>query len=98
VFLPQDVQEARLPLINDVESNEVIGLIPYLSPELIAAILKRESTSSVDLRADSKSAVENSIPALRSQSAVNKKPFKFHFGGEHPGYDALVYLRLWADW
>jgi len=57
----------------NVESNEVIGLIPYLSPELIAAILKRESTSAVDLQADSKSLREHSFPTLRSQSGVNEK-------------------------
>ena len=49
-------------------------MIPYLSPELIAAILKRESTSAVDVRANSESATENSFPALRSQPAVNEKP------------------------
>jgi hypothetical protein len=66
---------SRLSMI-DVESNEVIALIPYLSPELIAAILQRESMSSVDLEADSKSATENSFPAPRSQSPVNKKPVR----------------------
>jgi hypothetical protein len=78
-FSPQDVEEARSPLVHDVESNEVIGLIPYLSPELIAAILKRESTSSVDSRADSKTAAENSFPALCSQSAVNEEPVRVPF-------------------
>jgi hypothetical protein len=79
VFSPQDVEEAHLPLVHHVESNEVIGLIPYLGPELIAAILKRESTSAVDLQVDSKSATENSFPALRSQSAVNEKPVRVPF-------------------
>ena len=63
-------------LSRHVESNEVIGLIPYLGPELIAAILKRDSASAVDLQADSKSTTENSFPALRSQSAVNEEPVR----------------------
>jgi hypothetical protein len=54
-------------------------MIPYLSPELIAAILKVESTSAVDLQKDSKSATENSFPALRFRSAVNKKPVRVPF-------------------
>jgi hypothetical protein len=53
------------------ESNEVIRLIPYLGPELIAAILKRERTAAVDSRVDSESAAEKSLPARRSQSLVN---------------------------
>lgn len=73
VFSPQDVEEAHLLLVHHVESHEVIGLIFYLSPELIAALLKRESPSAVDSQADSKSATKNSFPALRSQSAVDKK-------------------------
>ena len=79
VFSLQDVEDAHLPLIHHVESNEVIGLIPYLSPELIAAILKLESTSAVDLQVDSKSALENSFPALRSQSAGNEKLVRIRF-------------------
>ena len=79
VFSLQDVEDAHLPLIHHVESNEVIGLIPYLSPELIAAILKLESTSAVDLQVDSKSVLENSSPALRSQSAVNEKLVRITF-------------------
>jgi hypothetical protein len=79
VFSLQDVEDAHLPLIHHVESNEVIGLIPYLSPELIAAILKLESTSAVDLQVESKSALENSFPALRSQSAVNEKLVRITF-------------------
>jgi hypothetical protein len=79
VFSLPDVEEVPLPLVRHVESNEVIGLIPYLSPELIAAILKRQSLSSVDLQADSKSAAENSFSALRSQSAVNEKPVRIPF-------------------
>lgn len=75
----QDVEEAYLPLVHAVESKEVIGLIPYLGPELIAAILNCESTSTIDLRADSKSAAENSSSALRSQSAVNEKPVRVPF-------------------
>ena len=67
VFSLQDVEEVPLPLVRHVESNEVIGLIPYLSPELIAAILKRESLSAVDLQMDSKSSTEASFPALRSR-------------------------------
>jgi hypothetical protein len=54
-------------------------MIPYLSPELIAAILKLESTSAVDLQVDSKSATENSSLGLRSQSAVNEKPMRVPF-------------------
>jgi hypothetical protein len=78
-FSPQDVEEAPLPLFHHVESNEVIDLIPYLGPELIAAILERESTSAVDLQADSKPATKNSIPAPRSQSAIKEKPVRAAF-------------------
>jgi hypothetical protein len=70
------LKRLALPLVHDCESKEVIGLIPYLSPEFIAAMLKREGTSSVDLRADSKSAAENSFPAPRSQSVVDEKPVR----------------------
>jgi hypothetical protein len=55
------------------ESYEVIGLIPYLGPELIAAILKRESIAAVDPQVDSKSVTETSPSALRSQSRVNER-------------------------
>ena len=79
VFSLQDVEEVPLPLVRHVESNEVIGLIPYLSPELIAAILKRESISAVDSQMDSKSSTEASFPALRSRSAVNEKPVRIPF-------------------
>jgi sensor domain CHASE-containing protein len=79
VFSLQDVEEAHLPLVHHVESNEVIGFIPYLSPELIAAILKLENISAVDLQADSKSATENSFPASRSQSPVNEKAVRVPF-------------------
>ena len=79
VFLTSDVEEARSRMFIDVESMEVIDLIPYLSPELIAAILNHESLSSVDLQADSKSVAKNSFSALRSQSAVNKKPVRVLF-------------------
>jgi hypothetical protein len=68
-----------LLLVHHVESTEVTGLIPYLSPELISAILKLEGTSAVDLQVESKSATENSFPALRSQSAVNEKPVRVPF-------------------
>jgi hypothetical protein len=78
VFSLQDVEESS-PLVLHVESNEVIGLIPYLSPELIAAILKRESISAVDLQMDSKSSTEDSFPTLRSRSAVNEKPVRIPF-------------------
>jgi hypothetical protein len=76
------MSKGHLPLVPHVESNEVIGMIPYLSPELIAAILKLESTSAVDLHVDSRSAMENSFPALRSQSAVNEKPVRVPFRAE----------------
>jgi hypothetical protein len=76
---PQDVEEAPLPLFHHVESNEVIDLIPYLGPELIAAILERESTSAVDLQANSKLATENSLRAVRSRSVVKKKPARVPF-------------------
>jgi hypothetical protein len=79
VFLLQDVDEVHLPLVHHVESNEDIGLIPYLSPELIAAILKLKSISAVDLHADSKSAMEDSLPAQHSQSAVNEKLVRVTF-------------------
>jgi hypothetical protein len=75
VSQPQEVEEAHLPLVHDVESNEVIGLIPYLSPELIEAILKRESsTSAVDLQMDSKSSTEASFPAVNEEPA--RIPFR----------------------
>jgi hypothetical protein len=64
--------ETHLPPSIMANRNEVVGLIPYLGPELIAAIMKCEGTSDVDLQADSKSAVKDSLPALRSQSAVNE--------------------------
>jgi hypothetical protein len=79
VFSLQAVEKTHLPLVHHVDSNEVIGLIPYLSPELIAAILKRESVSAVDLQMDSKSSTEASFPALRSQSAVNERPVRVPF-------------------
>jgi hypothetical protein len=60
-----------LLLVHDVESTEVIGLMPYLGPEFIAAILKRESTAAVDVRLDSKSATKTSLSALRFQSVVD---------------------------
>jgi hypothetical protein len=97
-FSPQDVEDARLPLVHDVESNEVIALIPYLSPELIAAILQRESISAIDVQADSKSATEKSFPAPRSRSAVNEKPVRVSLRRRHPVCDALVYLLSWVDW
>jgi hypothetical protein len=52
------LEDARLPLVHNVESTEVIDLMPYLGPEFIAAILKRENTAAVDLWADSESATE----------------------------------------
>jgi hypothetical protein len=86
VFLSQlDVEEAYLLRVHLSNRTELIALFPYLGPELIAAILKRESTSAVDLRKDSKSVTENSFPAIRSQSAVNEKP-------------ALVSFRRKASW
>jgi hypothetical protein len=49
--------------LHGIKSNEVIVLIPYIGPELIATILGRESSDVLDLRMDSKSAIENSLPA-----------------------------------
>jgi hypothetical protein len=49
-------------------------LIPYLNPEFIAAILGDKSAIASDMRTAPKSAVENSVPVHRSQSAFNEKP------------------------
>jgi hypothetical protein len=87
------LKRLHLPLVHHVESNEVIGMIPYLSPELIAAILKLESTSAVDLQVDSKSATENSFPAPRSRSAVNEKPVRVPFLAK--GFFAIL-SSIWA--
>jgi hypothetical protein len=77
-------------------------MIPYLSPELIAAILKLDSTSAVDLQVDSKPAMENSFPALRSQSAVNEKPRRVPFRRKAPWLRCsrlfAVVGRLVAPW
>ena len=73
MFLTADVEETHLQRVHDDEPNEVIGLLPYLSHELIEAILKREGISAVDLQKDSESATENVFPSLRIQSAVNEK-------------------------
>jgi hypothetical protein len=48
-------------------------LIPYLSPELIAAILGGESATGSDMRAYPKPATDSSLPIQRSSSAVNEK-------------------------
>jgi hypothetical protein len=72
-FSPQEVENSHSQFVPEIESNEVIELIPYLSPELIAAILTRENTAAVDLHTDSKSAREDSLSAVRSQSAINEK-------------------------
>jgi hypothetical protein len=74
VSLQYGVEEGRPRLIHGVESKEVNVLIPYLGPELIAAILNRESAAALDLGTDSKSATKNSLLALRSQSTINDKP------------------------
>jgi hypothetical protein len=76
VFLTTDVEETHLPRVHDDESNEVIGLFPYLGHELIEAILKRETISAVDFQEDSESATENMFPRLRIHSAVNEKPVR----------------------
>jgi hypothetical protein len=47
--------------------------IPYLSPELIAAILGRESATVSDMRADPKPATDSSLPIKRFPSIVNEK-------------------------
>jgi hypothetical protein len=49
-------------------------LIPYLSPELIAAILGDESATAFGMHTDPKPAVENSVPVQSSSSTVNEKP------------------------
>jgi hypothetical protein len=57
-------------------------VIPYLSPELIAAIVGDESATTSDMRTHSKPVVENSVPDRRSLSAVDKKsvpaPFQWN--------------------
>jgi hypothetical protein len=80
VFLTTDVEETHLPRVHDDESNEVIGLFPYLGPELIEAILKREGIFLSDLQEDSESATDHSYPTLRFQSAVNEKPVRVPSG------------------
>ena len=77
------------------ESHEVIGLIPYLGPEFVTAILKRENISAVDLRADSKSVMETSPSTLRSQSRVNGR------AGDDPPQHSMVrktWHRLCSFW
>ena len=102
VFPLHDVEEAHLPLVHHVESTEVFGMIPYLSHEFIAAILKLESTSALDSQVDSKSAMENSLPRLRSQSAVNEKPRRVPFRRKAPWLRCsrlfAVVGRLVAPW
>jgi hypothetical protein len=56
-----------------------IGLFPYLSTELIAAIMKPKSVSAPDLRMDSESATENSVPAIPHQSAVDEQSVMVKF-------------------
>jgi len=53
--------------------NEIPILIPYLSPELIAALLGDESATASDMRADPKPAVENPVPVQRSPSTASEK-------------------------
>jgi hypothetical protein len=48
-------------------------MIPYLSPELIAVILGRESATASDMRADPTPATDSSLPIQRSPSTVNEK-------------------------
>jgi hypothetical protein len=84
------VEEGPPGLMRGVDSNEVNVLIPYLGPELIAAMLKSENTVALDLRPDSKSATKDSLVALRSQSAVNDKP-----GNDKPGNDKPGHVPLW---
>jgi hypothetical protein len=98
VFSHYRMLKSSSPLGLHVESNEVIGLIPYLSPELIAAILKRESISAVDLQMDSKSSTEDSFQHCAPDRLSMENPCEFHFGGSYLGCDALAYLRSWADW
>ena len=70
------VEEVRRPghIVLRESWNEVPILIPYLNPEFIAAILGDKSAIASDMRTDPKSAVENSVPVHRSQSAFNGKP------------------------
>jgi hypothetical protein len=70
------VEEVRRPghIVLRESWNEVPILIPYLNPEFIAAILGDKSAIASDMRTDPKSAVENSVPVHRSQSAFNEKP------------------------
>ena len=49
-------------------------MVPYLSGEFIAELLARKSNAALDLRRDSGSAMDNTLPALRSQSVVSEKP------------------------
>ena len=96
VFSLQDVEEVPLLLVRHVESNEVIGLIPYLSPELIAAILKRESISAVDLQMDSKSSTEASFPAVNEEPA--RIPFRRKVSWLRCSRLFAVVGRLVAPW
>ena len=61
--------------------NEGISLLPYLGPDLIAAIVKRESASA-DLRDDSKSAMRNLLSISRSHSTNNEQPKRGLFPGK----------------
>jgi hypothetical protein len=77
-------------------------MYPYLGPDLIAAIVRRESTSAVDLQADSKSVVENSLAALCSESAVSEKPMPVPFRRKATWLRCsrlyAVVVRLLAPW
>ena len=60
-------------IISPDYSYEVIGVIPHLGPDFVAAILKPESNTAVDLQADSKSVTKTSSSAQGSQSRVDER-------------------------
>ena len=79
-FSQQNVDKARLRLVHDPGPNEGIGLLPYLGPDLIAAVVKRESAST-DLRDDSKSTTENLLSTGASPT-INEQPVRVSFPGK----------------
>jgi hypothetical protein len=54
-------------------------MIPYISPEFMAAVLGHEGSIAPDRQRNSKSASEGSVPVLRLQSAGYAKPVRAPF-------------------
>jgi hypothetical protein len=69
--------------------NEGPIMIPYLSPEFIAAILGNDSATASDMRTDPKPAVENAVPVQRPHQPSIKHLCLFHLN--------RVCLQFWPN-